>query len=93
MDDRPYTSAMEFEGDWRGLFIQGQDALMYYAAQCDEMIGDMAEADLGRGGDGEIVAHRAIRLLKQIRDLMLQANHHDTEAHPYKLKPWKECLR
>lgn len=91
-NDRPYTSAMEFDGDWRGVFIQGQDALMHYAAQCDEMIGDMAEAELCRGGDGEIVAHRAIELLKQIRALMLLANHHDANVKPYRLKPWKDCI-
>ena len=78
---RPETGPMEFEGDWPGVFIRGDNALAY------SLVIDDLLSSLDAGYKAPLFAQLQ---LKQLRKLLAGC---DTRTEPVtqKLKPFGEC--
>lgn len=81
---RPETGPMEFEDDWRGIFIRGDSALMGYLPWLNIAIEKLKSND-----DGPLITMQ----LEALAQLLESANHHDKTQTPQKLKKFIHCLR
>lgn len=80
---RPETGPMEFEEDWRGIFIRGDHALMSFIPAL-RMLRSMSKENQvifeSLGLDGLI-------------DLLSSANHHDKNVEVQEMKSFERCLK
>lgn len=79
---RPETGPMQFEDDWRGIFIRGDSALMSYLPMLqilrDKMSDEDKEIFMALGLDGLI-------------ELMASANHHKEDESVQMMKKFENC--
>lgn len=88
MSDRPETGALEFEGDWRGVFIQGQEALflaMGLRILADKLDGVELELSLN-----EMMMGASVDTLRHLSALLGSAYQHG-EGPVQRCKAWAEC--
>jgi hypothetical protein len=76
--NRPETGPMQFEGDWAGVFVRGDNAFGYL----------MALREALKGNDSPLITAQ----LEGLADLLAASN--EMEKRPTQLlKTWKECQR
>lgn len=75
---RPETGPMEFEDDWRGVFIRGDNAIAY----------GMALQHLVAGISDPVVKGQMQSLVG-----LLHSSHQQLEAKAQKMKAFNECLQ
>lgn len=88
--DRPDTGAMEFDGDWRGVFIQGQDALI--TARGLAILADKIEAAGLEFSLNDMMMGATPDGLRALAATLGSAYHH-ADGPVQRCKPWSECQK
>jgi hypothetical protein len=78
------VSIVQFDDDWRGIFIRGDNAMQFYTAL--EMLMDNPEA--ARDNPFSVVAP-----LQGLLQLLRSSNHHFEDADCQMLKKFEECKK
>jgi hypothetical protein len=83
---RPETGPMEFEDDWRGIFIRGDNALMGYLPMLQRIRANLRE-------ENENVLD--LITLKSLIDLLSFANHTDDtdDTDVQMMKKFEDCKK
>lgn len=83
MSNRPETGAMEFENDWCGIFVRGDNAMMLYANQLQVVL------ELNKD---KLDAYSKSVIEGTIR-LFCEANHHQDNKNKQLMKSFDECIK
>lgn len=78
--NRPETGPMEFDDDWRGIFVRGDEALMGILPFLVMLKDRLEEKDTMLNFQ-----------LDAMIDLFRSANHHGSEDGLQKMKPFSQC--
>lgn len=79
-DQRPETGPMEFEDDWRGIFIRGDDALMSFVPFLMILKDRLEKSDV-------LYTHQ----IEEMIEIFKSANHHGSEEKLQKMKSFSQC--
>lgn len=82
---RPETGVMEFDGDWRGVFIRGDNALMGYLPALQKAIECFDDTDSFQS----MIQKQA---LKSLVELLASVNQH-TKTDVQKMKNFDDCVK
>lgn len=85
MSERVETGPVEFEDDWTGVFIRGDNAF-YYVAQLGAVLELMKE----QWGDGYAMLQVT---MENLRSLLASCNHHAENTNKQLMKTFEECKR
>lgn len=78
---RPETGAMRFDGDWRGVFIRGDNAFGY-AMNIKEILSE----------ENPDIAKRIGRTsLEGLLELLLSSDERNEDVKTQQMKPYDEC--
>jgi len=80
---RPETGPMEFDDDWRGIFIRGDDALLGFLPS---LIMIKEHFENSNSKDSLLVFQ-----LESMINLLQSANHHGPEDDLQKMKSFSQC--
>lgn len=81
---RPETGLMQFENDWRGVFIRGDSALMRYLPMLQILRTNLSKEDK------EVLSSIG---LDDLIDLLSSANHHSNDETVQMMKIFKDCTK
>lgn len=94
INQRPETQPMEFEGDWTGIFIRGDQALLQFAPALRWAIEQLKEAGINFTDSPTAMFHHYA--LARLEKLLMDADQHkvkDGATWPTQMmKPFKDCL-
>lgn len=80
---RPETGPMQFEEDWRGVFIRGDNSLMRYIPLLNELRKKLTPEDDFLISIG----------LDDLISVLSSAAHHQENEHVQMMKAFKECVK
>lgn len=79
---RPETGAMRFAGDWRGVFIRGDNAFGY-AMNIKMMLSE---------GDSDIKRRIGRAALEGLLELLLSSDERNENTNTQQMKPFDQCV-
>ena len=88
---RAETGPMQFEDDWTGVFIRGDNALMLYAPALRRLLKLKQELLENNQIEDKDVFDEFT--LKSLLELLSSANHHAENESLQMLKDFKECKK
>jgi hypothetical protein len=83
---RAETGPMEFEDDWRGVFIRGDNALLRYIPMLKSLRDKLEHDDTFQGA-------MDILCLDDLIGVLASANHHQDNKDVQKMKRFENCVK
>ena len=82
---RPETGPMQFEDDWRGVFIRGDNALLRYLPMLQ-----IIKANISDENEDDVILALGI---DDLINLLASANHHVDDKNVQMMKKFEDCKK